>query len=216
MRRLDRQLADLNDGLLEMGEMVEHAITMATKALKEQDVALAQEVLDGEEEIDQKEKEIEALCLKMLLMQQPVASDLRVISSALKIITDMECIGDQAADISEIVISMNRIPFVNELVHIPKMASETVKMVSACIDAYVRKDLTLARAVIAMDDTIDEAFDKVKVDLIKLMQISAERAEQAIDLLMVAKFLERIGDHACNIANWVAFSITGTHNGAEK
>jgi len=209
MRRFDEQLTQLNDMLLEMGAMVEKTITMASQALIAQDTALAKKVIDGEDDVDRKEKDIEALCLKLLLQQQPVAKDLRLISAALKMITDMERIGDQAADISELVIMMNGAPYIKKLEHIPQMATATVKMVTDSIDAYVRKDLELAQSVVEYDDVVDDLFDKVKFDLIELIRAGTSNSEQAIDLLMVAKYFERIGDHACNIAQWVVFSITG-------
>ena len=208
MRRFDEQLAELNNMMLEMAALVEKTITMASQALIEQDVELAKNVIENEDDIDEKEKNIEALCLKLLLQQQPVARDLRQISAALKMITDMERIGDQAADISEIVIMMNGAPYVQKLELIPKMAEATIKMVTESIDAYVRKDMELAKAVIEYDDVVDELFDKVKFKLMEMIRKN-DGGEQTIDLLMIAKYFERIGDHACNIAEWVVYSITG-------
>jgi len=209
MRRFDQQLDELNNKLKEMGALVEKSIILASEALIHQDVALAKNVIILEADVEEKEKDIEALCLKLLMQQQPVAKDLRVISAALKMITDMERIGDQAADISEIVVMMNGAPYVQELIHIPQMATATVKMVTDSIEAYVKKDLKLAKSIIAYDDVVDDLFDKVKFDLIELIRSDNPNSEQAIDLLMVAKFFERIGDHACNIASWVVYSITG-------
>jgi len=209
MRRFDKQLAELNDRLLEMGALIEKTITLTSQALKEQDIELAKRVIVVEDEVDQKEKDIEALCLKLLLQQQPVAKDLRLISAALKMITDMERIGDQAADISEIVVMMNGAPYIKKLEYIPKMAEATVKMVAESIDAFVKKDLQLAQSVVEYDDIVDDLFDKVKFDLIDLIRSDSSNGEQAIDLLMIAKYFERIGDHACNIAEWVVYSITG-------
>lgn len=211
MRRFDEQLAELNNMMLEMGALVEKNIAMASQALTTQDVALAKKVIDFEADVKNKEKEIESLCLKLLLQQQPVAKDLRVISSALKMITDMERIGDQAADISEIVVMMNGAPYAQKLELIPKMATATVKMVSDSIDAYLKKDLKLAKSVIKYDDVVDDLFDKVKFGLIELIRKDSKHGEQSIDLLMIAKFYERIGDHAVNIAKWVVYSITGRH-----
>ena len=211
MRRFDQQLSELNDKMLEMAALVEKSITMASQALIEQDIALAKQVIALESDVEQKEKDIESLCLKLLMQQQPVARDLRVISAALKMITDMERIGDQAADISEIVIMMKNTPHIQKLEHIQHMATATVKMVTQSIDAYVKKDLKLAKSVIEYDDVVDDLFDKVKFDLIELIRGDNPNSEQAIDLLMIAKFFERIGDHACNIANWVVYSITGKH-----
>jgi len=209
MRRFDEQLAVLNNKLLEMGALIEKSIIMTSQALLEQDIELAKKVIEQEDDIDQVEKDIESLCLKLLLQQQPVAGDLRFISSALKMIADMERIGDQAADISEIVVMMNRAPYVQELIHIPQMAEATVKMVTKSIDAYVKKDLELAQSVIEYDDVVDNLFDKVRADLIELIRSDNPNSEQVIDLLMIAKYFERIGDHATNIAEWVVFSITG-------
>jgi len=209
MRRFDEQLVELNDSLLEMGAMIEKTITLTSRALIEQDAELAKKVIETESDVDQKEKDIEALCLKLLLQQQPVAKDLRLISAALKMITDMERIGDQAADISEIVVMMDGAPYIKKLEHIPQMATATVKMVTESIDAFVKKDLELAQSVVEYDDVVDELFDKVKFDLIELIRADSTNGEQAIDLLMIAKYFERIGDHACNIAEWVVYSITG-------
>jgi phosphate transport system protein len=211
--RFDEQLATLNDMLIEMGALIETAISLATKALGEQDAALAEKAIAFDHDVDQKEKDIEALCLKLLLQQQPVARDLRLISAALKMITDMERIGDQAADISEITLMLSGTPFVKMPEHIPQMARATVKMVTDSVDAFVKKDLQLAQSVIAEDDIVDALFDEVKADLIALLRADKDSGEQAIDLLMVAKYFERIGDHAENIAEWVVFSITGKHGG---
>jgi len=209
MRRFDKQLDELNNKLLEMGALVEKTIELVSQALKEQDVELAKKVIEIEDEVDQKEKDIEALCLKLLLQQQPVAKDLRLISSALKMITDMERIGDQTHDISEIIVIMDGAPYIKKLEHIPQMATATVKMVTESIDAFVKKDLQLAKSVIKYDDVVDNLFDKVKFDLIELIRKDSANGEQAVDLLMIAKYFERIGDHACNIAEWVVYSITG-------
>jgi phosphate transport system protein len=209
--KFEQQLSKLNDMLIEMGALIETAIDMATRALKEQDVELAQKAIDFDDTVDQKEKQIESLCLKLLLQQQPVASDLRLISAALKMITDMERIGDQSADISEITIMLADTPYIKRLEHIPMMAAAAVKMVTESIDAFVKKDLTLANAVIDYDDVVDDLFNTVKTELIGLMRENSSNGEQAIDLLMIAKYFERIGDHAVNIAEWVVFSITGKH-----
>ena len=209
MRRFDEQLMELNDRLLEMGALVEKTITLASKALIERDVELAKTAIALEVDVDQKEKDIETLCLKLLLQQQPVAKDLRLISAALKMITDMERIGDQAADISEIVIMMNGEPYRAKVDYIPQMATATVKMVSESIDAFVKKDLKLAHSVIEYDDVVDDLFDKVKFDLMEFIRSDNSNGEQAVDLLMISKYFERIGDHACNIAEWVVYSITG-------
>jgi phosphate transport system protein len=212
-RSFDEQLTLLNRELITMGAMCERAIALSAKALIDGDVALANEVSEIEVAIDQEEREIETLCLKLLLQQQPVARDLRLISSALKMITDMERIGDQAADIAEIVTMMN-INASSEKLHIEDMARAAVKMVTDSIDAFVKQDMALAEAVIAYDDVVDDGFDKVKTGLIGMFSRPETDAEYAFDLLMIAKYFERIGDHATNIAEWVVFSITGTHKGA--
>lgn len=214
--KFEEQLVQLNDMLLEMGALIEKAITLAAQALKEQDAELAHKVIAYEIEIDQKEKDIESLCLKLLLQQQPVARDLRLISAALKMITDMERIGDQAADIAEITLMIGNAPYVKELEYIPEMALTTIKMVTESIDAFVKKDLRIAQSVIAHDDIVDRLFDAVKNDLIELIRGDIANKEQAIDLLMIAKYFERIGDHAVNIAEWVVFSITGQQKALEK
>lgn len=209
--KFDTQLADLNNELIEMGALIERSITNAIKALIEQDAELAQKVLEDENGVDQKERDIETLCLKLLLQQQPVARDLRIISTALKMITDMERIGDHAEDISEITIFLSGGAYIKKLVDIPKMAEATIKMVTESIDAFVNRDLNLAHAVIAYDDVVDDLFVAVKDELVQLIRSDAENAGQALDLMMIAKYFERIGDHAVNIAEWVEFMITGTH-----
>lgn len=211
--RFDEQLDLLNKELLEMGGLIEHAIESASQALINQDVDAANKAIEFDQEVDQKEKDIESLCLKLLLQQQPVARDLRQISAALKMITDMERIGDQAADISGIVIYLTGTPYIKKLEHLPQMAEAAIRMVRGSIDAYVKKDLALAKEIIDMDDIIDNLFVVIKNELIERIHEKAENGEQAIDLLMVAKYFERIGDHAQNIAEWVEFSITGKHKG---
>ena len=211
--KFDGQLAKLHDMLIEMGAMIEKNITYAIHALVQQDEAMAKQAIAFDAEIDQKEKEIEAACLRLLLQQQPVAKDLRIISAALKMITDMERIGDQAADISEITLFLIGETFIKKLEHIPKMASATSKMVTESIEAYVKMDLDLAKQVIDYDDVVDDLFITVKNDLINLIHQDASYGSQALDLLMIAKYFERIGDHATNIAEWVVFSITGKHVG---
>lgn len=213
--RFDRQLVTLNDEMIEMGSMIEKAIQQAITALITQDVAKAKEIIDYDEDIDHQEKTIENLCLKLLLQQQPVARDLRVISSALKMITDMERIGDHASDISEMAILMADRPYIKRLEHIQEMAKEASLMLVGSIEAFVNKDLQQAHDIIVRDDVVDDLFEKIKTELIKMIHKDPNVGDQAMDLLMVAKYLERIGDHACNIADWVIFSITGTHD-AEK
>lgn len=211
--KFDEQLALMKNELIQMGALCEEAISLAAKALTEGDKTLAEKVgpLDGE--IDQMERDIESLCLKLLLQQQPVARDLRQISAALKIITDMERIGDQASDIAEIILAMLAEGYVPEDVgHIREMARETIKMVTESVDSYVRQDIERARAVIAHDDTIDRYFTQVRAVLIQKIAESPMVGEHALDLLMIDKYLERIGDHAVNIAEWVIFSVTGNKN----
>ena len=211
--RFDEQLDQLNSHLLEMGALIERSIQNATQALIEQSVSAAREAITADRDIDQKEREIESLCIKLLLQQQPVAKDLRLISAAHKMITDMERIGDQAADISDIVIYIADQPYIKELVHLPQMGQKAIQMVRGSLDAYVNKDLALAQSVMAMDDEIDNMFTVVKAELIEQIHHDAETGEQAMDLLMIAKYYERIGDHAQNIAEWVEYALTGKHKG---
>lgn len=214
--QFDEQLKKLNTELIEMGSLIERSIQNAVNALVQQNVECAKRAISYDAEVDQKEKEIEHLCLKLLLQQQPVAKDLRFLSAALKMITDMERIGDQAADISEIAILLSKFSHVANLEKIQKMADETIRMVTTSIDAFVNRDLTLARAVIMKDDIVDALFVEVKADVITLIQTDVANSEQATDWLMVAKYFERIGDHATNIAEWVIFSITGKHDEEEE
>jgi len=214
--KFDEQLIQLNDMLVEMGAMVEKSIKRAIQAVISHDKKKAKKAILVDRDIDNKEKEIETLCLRLLLMQQPVARDLRFISAALKMITDMERIGDQAADISEIARYFIGINYVIALETIPQMAEATVKMVTDSIDAFVTRDIDLAQSVIDYDDVVDDLFEKVKNDVIELIQEDKADGEQAIDLIMIAKYFERIGDHATNIAEWVMFAITGKHVGDEE
>lgn len=211
--RFDEQLHTLNHELLEMGALIERAIRSATDALVKQDVEAALQAIAADKEVDQAERDIESLCLKLLLQQQPVARDLRLISSALKMITDMERIGDQASDIAELVIYLSKEPYIKELTHLPQMAENAIRMVTGALDAYVRKDVVLAQEVMAMDDAIDALFVMVKDELIALIRHDVSAGSQAIDLLMIAKYYERIGDHAQNIAEWVEYALTGRHKG---
>jgi len=208
--KFEEQLALLNNMLIDMGAMVENAIKYAIEALIKQDAGLAKKAVKYDMDVDQMEKDIESLCLKLLMQQQPVARDLRLISAALKMITDMERIGDQAADISEITLLLVDAPYIKKLEHIPQMAEATAKMVTDSVDAFVRKDLELAREVINYDDVVDDLFKTVRHDLLELIHEDSSNGEQAMDLFMIAKYFERIGDHAVNIAQWVEFSIMGT------
>lgn len=209
--RFDKELDLLNDELIEMGNLIESAIRAAITALKEQNVDLAKRIVENDKEVDDMERAIEQRCLRLLLQQQPVARDLRLISSALKMITDMERIGDQAADISEISIRLSNETYLKELIHIPQMAEAAIKMVKISIDSFVRKDIELVKEVISYDDTVDQLFDIIKNELVDLVREDRDSKEQVIDLLMIAKYLERIGDHAQNIAEWVYFAIKGEH-----
>lgn len=209
--RFDKELENLNLELIKMGGLIENSIEASVKALINQDLSLVKQVNEYEVEIDEMEKTIESHCLKLLLQQQPVASDLRLISTALKMITDMERIGDNAEDIAEISKYMVNQKFIKNLVHIPQMAEATIGMVSKSIDAFVNKDKELALEVCASDDIVDNLFTVIKNELIEKIQEDKNNGEQAIDLLMIAKYFERIGDHAQNIAEWVIFSITGEH-----
>ena len=208
--RFDAQLAELNRELIEMGALCEEVIGMASKALLAGDLNLAASVAPLDSEIDHKEREIESICLKLLLHQQPVAKDLRQISAALKMITDMERIGDQAEDICEIVRFLSGRSIENADL-LSDMSRAVIKMVTESVDAYVKHDIMLAEKVIADDDTVDSAFDQVKGELIERIAKNPNDGEYALDLLMVAKYFERIGDHATNIAEWVIFSVTGIH-----
>ncbi|MDR2515298.1 MAG: phosphate signaling complex protein PhoU [Christensenellaceae bacterium] len=210
--KFDEQLDALNNKLIEMGGNIEAAIATAIEALKTGDPEIARKAIRFDGEIDRREKDIEALCLRLLLQQHPVAKDLRLISAALKMITDMERIGDQSADIAEISMYLSGEPVISRFEHIPQMAQAAIKMVTESIDAFVKKDLVLAERVIGYDDVVDELFTQVKGDLIELVHQNSDNGEQAMDLLMIAKYLERIGDHAVNLAEWVVFSINGTHN----
>ncbi|WP_416197593.1 MAG: phosphate signaling complex protein PhoU [Sporanaerobacter sp.] len=214
--RFNRELEILNNELIEMGSAVEKAIQDAIIALREKDMILAQKIADNDDEIDNMEKDIESRCLKLLVQQQPVAGNLRLISAIFKMITDLERIGDQVQDISEIILRIGNNRLIKELTHIPQMAEATMKMVNKSIDAFVNKDLELAKEVIEYDDIVDNLFATIKDELISLIRMDASNGEQAIDLLMIAKYLERIGDHAENIAEWVVFSITGMHKSEEK
>lgn len=207
--KFEEQLERLHVELIQMGALCEDGISAAAEALLKNNPGLAQTAIDAEREIDQKEREVENLCIKLLLQQQPVAKDLREISAALKMISDLERIGDQASDIAELV------PYVHleegTGLHIGDMARAVIRMVTDSVDSFVKRDLDLARAVYTADDKVDALFDQVKQELIGMIAKDASRGEQCMDLLMVAKYLERIGDHATNVAEWVEYSITNVH-----
>ncbi len=209
--RFDAELDLLNSELCTMGALIEETIDSATKSLLTQDVELARYTMTIEARVDEKEREIESMCLNLLLRQHPVARDLRIISAVLKMITDMERIADQASDIAELAIMLADETYIKKLEHIPQMAKATAKMVGDSIDAFVSMDLDLARQVVVYDDVVDDLFDYIKDELIERISENKEEGEQAVDLIMIAKYYERIGDHAVNIADWVIFAITGGH-----
>ncbi len=210
--RFDEQLNLLNHKMIEMGAECESIIATSAKALLEGNTVEARRIKQQGHKIDELEREIESICLKLFLQQQPVAKDLRVISAALKMITDMERIGDQAEDIAEIITFLDGRTG-EECKDIRVMAEATIKMVTDSVDAYVKQDLKLAKSVSDYDDVVDDAFDRVKQTLIKMISDNATDGEYLVDLLMIAKYFERIGDHAVNIAEWVEFSVTGVHKG---
>ena len=209
--KFDRQLQILDEQLIHMGELCESAIANATKALSDGSMEQAKAVINADAEIDEMEKDIEKLCLKLLLQQQPVAKDLRQISAALKMITDMERIGDQASDIAEILLSTDLKMEMNNK-DIGVMAQAAAKMVRESVRAYVEQNMMLAKKVMTADDEVDRLFDKIRQEIIEyIAKENGDGGEDAVDLIMVAKYLERIGDHATNIAEWVEFSVTGNH-----
>ena len=211
--RFDEQLHLLNEEMIHMGSLIEQMIEQACGLVASRDQEAARVVMQGDNQVYRKERDIEALCLRLILMQQPVARDLRLVSSALKMITDMERIGDQAADISEI-ISM---PIKGQLYTYPdqlrRMGESAGKMVHQAIDAFVSRDVTLAHEVIESDDIVDGFFTEVKQELLHTMKKHPEFGIQLLDALMIAKYLERIGDHATNIAEWVEYAVTGLYKG---
>lgn len=210
--RFDEQLETLNVELITMGALCEDATTSAVKVLLE-DVPLAGQVEEYEEEINAKERQIESICMRLLLQQQPVAGDLRVVSSALKMISDLERIGDQAVDIAEIARSIG---FVNaqSKTHVAEISKAAIRMTTGAVDSFVKRDLDAAHAVMAYDDTVDALFDTIRDELVYWISEDHANGEACIDLIMIAKYFERIGDHAVNIAEWVEFSLTGEHKGA--
>ncbi len=209
--RFDEQLSQLNSYLIDMGTMIEYAIESSAKALNEMDGELAEKIVRFDREVDRKERDIESLCLKLILHQQPIAKDLRFISAALKMITDMERIGDQAADIAEIDTMKIRGEPPKITQHFSEMSQEAEKLLRGANDAFVRRDGNLARKIIDTDDEMDALFDDVRDELVEMLSCTPEHSRQALDLLMIAKYFERIGDHATNIAEWVEFAITGVH-----
>ena len=208
--KFDEQLNNLNNELIKMGALCEEAISGVTKLLIDNDQKMKDSVFEADKEIDRKERDIETLCMRLLLHQQPIASDLRLVSSALKMISDMERIGDQASDIAEMAEYANCSGLQSEI-HIADMARATIEMVTDSIDSFVKRDVDMAHSVIEHDTVVDNLFDEVKGELISAIEQKSANAEALCDLLMIAKYFERIGDHAENIAEWVIYSITGKH-----
>ncbi len=206
--KFNEQLLELNKEMIEMGNKIIDSIKMAIAALESSDTEKAKMIMEGDAEIDRLQKKIENICFNLLIQQQPVATDLRNVTAAMKMVTDMERIGDHAADISEITILMGQESRVDQFEHIAKMANETMIMLNHSIEAYVEKDAEKARRVIEHDDIVDALFDAAKKDVIQLILDDSGEGEEATDLLMIAKYFERIGDHATNIAEWVIFSLT--------
>lgn len=212
----DRELENLHLDIIRMGGLIEDAIDKSISALEKRDKPLSEEIVANDKKIDDLERTIETECLRLLLRQQPVAKDLRAISTALKMITDMERIGDQASDIADLSLRFDDSqPFVSTVRHIPLMANIASQMVKSSIDSFVKSDVDAARAVMKRDDEVDNLFEKVKQDLISILVQKPEEADQCIDVLMIAKYLERIGDHAVNIGEWVEFFVTGEHKHAK-
>lgn len=206
--KFNEQLLELNKEMIEMGNKIIDSIKMAIAALESSDTEKAKRIMESDAEIDRLQKRIENICFNLLIQQQPVATDLRNVTAAMKMVTDMERIGDHAADISEITILMGQESRVDQFEHIAKMANETMIMLNHSIEAYVEKDAEKARRVIEHDDIVDALFDAAKKDVIQLILDDSGEGEEATDLLMIAKYFERIGDHATNIAEWVIFSLT--------
>lgn len=205
--KFDVQLSSLNTEMIEMGNQIVKSIAMAIEALANCDSELAQTIIEGDSQIDQRQKKIEGICFQLLIQQQPVARDLRTVTAAMKMVTDMERIGDHAADISEMTIQMGTNNHIDRFEHIKKMANETMLMLNHSIEAYVERDSKKAEEVIAHDDVVDALFEQAKRDIIDLILENSKEGEEATDLLMVAKYFERIGDHATNIAEWVIYSL---------
>lgn len=207
----DNELEELHLDLIKMGSLVEESIENTILALKKQDTDLARKIFANDDVIDDLEQKIEKRCLNLIARQQPLAKDLRTISTALKIITDMERIADHSSDIAEITIRMANQKYIKPLIDIPKMAELAKNMVNKSIDAYVRQDIELAAKVCESDDNVDNLFLKIILELISIMKDDPQAVEQGIDLMFIAKYLERMADHATNIAEWVVFNVTGEH-----
>lgn len=211
LRRFDSEMQSLNLDIIRMGSLIENAINSTIKSLMEENIEIANNVIDSHKDISMLSSKIESESLKILLLEHPVASDLRAVSTALKIVTDMYRIGVQAREICEIIVRLaeENIHYKTTLINIPKMANATAEMVRISVDAFVKKDFDLASEVIEMDNNVDELFEKVKENMIELIKSDSSSANQAIYMMMVAKYFEKIGDHAENIASWVQFNITG-------
>lgn len=207
----DKALKELDFNLIKMGTYVEESIEKTIKALTERDVGLAKTIMADDDIIDDMEQNIEKMCVTLIARQQPIAKDLRLITSVLKIITDLERIADHSSDIAELTLNFSDSKFIKPLIDIPKMAEMARQMTDKAIDSFIKKDFQLAREVCASDDYVDELFERVKIDLAEIMKNKPEHIDQIIDLLMIAKYIERMADHATNIGEWVAFSITGNH-----
>lgn len=208
--KFDEQLGKLNNEMIDMGSLIISNIASAIKAMKSKDRELALEIMKKDVEVDSAQKRIESICFNLLIQQQPVARDLRTVTAAMKMVTDMERIGDHAADISEITVHLGDTSHIEKYEHISRMSAETAMMLSRAIEAYVERDTVKAEEVIAHDDVVDKLFDEAKSDVIKLIRTTPEAGVEATDLLMIAKYFERIGDHATNIAEWVIFSLRTT------
>ena len=209
--RFEQQMEILHTELIELGALCEQAIGRTYEVLLEGNQRAAEEIIKKDQVVDAKEREIEDLCFRIILQQQPVARDLRQVSAALKMITDMERIGDQAADIADLSKHIEDKAVTGDIINIRKMAEDTVRMVTESIDAFVKGDLELCRKVIDDDDKVDDAFNDIKEKLAEVLNNGKPDASIGLDILMAAKYFERIGDHAVNIAEWVEYSITGTH-----
>lgn len=207
--KFEQELEDLNQEIIKMANFVNKAIQNSMEALQNHDVELAKKVIKDDKKADEMDRRIGVDCLRLLMMQQPVAKDLRAISTILRMTTDLERIGDQAADIAEISMSFQTKEFIKELVHIPKMGEIVVEMVSQSIDAFIKEDMDLAKAVIDRDDEVDDLFEVVKKELVEVISENKDNGDEAIELMMIAKYLERIGDHAVNLGEWLIFYKTG-------
>ncbi|MDF2987697.1 MAG: phosphate transport system regulatory protein PhoU [Eubacterium sp.] len=208
----DKELEQLQNLMVRMAGLVEQSIENSILALRRQDIELARKVYESDDEVDELEGKIEKICINLIARQQPLAKDLRTISTALKIITDMERIADHAADIAELTIRMADMKYIKPLVDIPHMAELAKKMVIRSIDSYIKQDIVLAKEVCDGDDEVDDLFSKIVLELINIMKNNPETVEQATDFMFIVKYLERIGDHATNIAEWVVFNVTGSHD----